>query len=152
MFSQRVKDGGRRCALLGLAWAAALAVVGCGDGRVAVNGTVLFEGTPVEEGMITLEPVDGQGPTTGGMITAGRYDLRGEARATVGEKIVRIVALRKTGRKVPAGSRAPPGTMVDEVIQCIPQQFNDQSTLRVRVTAARSNTHDFDLKPEAPNR
>lgn len=152
MFSNNMKDGGHKCALLGLACTTVLAVVGCGDGRIPINGTVLFEGTPVEEGMITFEPVDGKGPTTGGMITAGRYDLRGEARATVGEKIVRIVALRKTGRKIPAGSPAPAGSMVDEVIQCIPQQFNDQSTLRVQVTAGRSNTHDFELKPDAPKR
>ena len=152
MFSDNATHPGRGYSLLSLACAAALAVAGCGDGRVPVNGMVLFEGTPVEEGMITLEPVDGRGPTTGGMITGGRYDLKGEARATVGEKVVRIVALRKTGRKIPAGSPAPPGTMVDEVVQCIPPQFNDQSALRMQVAAGRSNTQDFDLKPDAPKR
>jgi hypothetical protein len=70
----------------------------------------------------------------------------------VGEKIVRIVALRKTSRKIPAGSPAPAGTMVDEVIQCIPKQFNDESTLRIQVTAGRSNTHDFDLKLDGTKR
>jgi hypothetical protein len=152
MLLTAAKNRGRRCALLGLACSAVLVIVGCGNGRVPVTGTVLFEGRPVEEGMITLEPVDGQGPTTGGMITAGKYDLRGQASATVGEKIVRIVALRKTGRKIAAGSPAPAGTMVDEVIQCIPKQFNDESTLRIQVTAGRSNTHEFDLKPDGTKR
>lgn len=122
-------------------------VTGCGDGKVQVRGTVLFEGTPVEEGMIAFEPTDGKGPTTGGPIVGGSYDLKDKAASTVGEKIVRIVAVRKTGRKIPAGSPAPPGTMVDEMIQCIPKEFNDHSTMKVQVTAGKANILDFDLKP-----
>jgi hypothetical protein len=147
MFS--AKERTRRHARLGLAAAAVVLAMGCGDGRVRVQGTVLFEGKPVEVGIISFEPADGVGPTTGGPITDGKYDLTGEARATGGEKIVRIVGSRKTGRKVPAGS--PPGAMVDELIQCIPSSYNDQSTLKVHIDPSRANTHDFDLKP-APSR
>ena len=150
MFSEKGTGWARRRAPLGLACAAVLLVTGCGDGRVRVNGTVLFEGKPLEEGFVSFEPADGVGPTTGGPVTDGRYDLTGEARATAGEKVVRIVGSRKTGRKVPAGN--PPGEMVDEWAQCIPGQFNDQSTLRVRVTPGKVNTHDFDLKPSPPGR
>jgi hypothetical protein len=133
-----------------LAWicAAALTAGGCGSGKIAVNGSVLFAGKPIEEGMITFEPADGKGPTTGGPIAEGRYELVGEAGAQPGEKIVRIVALRKTGRMIPAGSPAPPGSMVAEVIQCIPGRYNDRSTLRVQITPVKANTHDFDLKPD----
>ena len=150
MFSAQTVNRARRHALPTLAWAVVLLVTGCGDGRVRVNGTVLFEGKPLEEGFVSFEPADGVGPTTGGLITGGKYDLTGEARATPGEKIVRIVGSRKTGRKVPAGN--PPGEMVDEWAQCIPGQFNDQSTLRARVTPGKVNTHDFDLKPSPPGR
>ena len=60
---------------------------------------MVFEGKPVEQGIISFEPADGIGPTTGGSVTDGTYDLTGDARATVGEKIVRIYASRKSGRK-----------------------------------------------------
>src|SRR5262249_19526147 len=112
-------------------------------GRVRVLGDVTFEGKSLEEGIITLEPVDGVGPTTGGPIKGGKYDLTGDARATVGDKIVRIIGSRKTGRKIPAGS--PPGAMTDEWVQCIPKQYNDQSTLRLKITPGADNTHNFEL-------
>jgi hypothetical protein len=145
MFSAQTVNRARRHALPTLAWAVVLLVTGCGDGRVRVSGTVLFEGKPVEQGIISFEPCDGVGPTTGGSITDGKYDLTGEARATVGDKLVRIYASRATGRKIPAGSPAPPAAIVDEMIQCVPKQYNDQSTLKVQITPGRDNTHDFDL-------
>jgi hypothetical protein len=147
MFSVKEIQNRQRYVLLGLACAAVLFGTGCGDGRVRVSGSVIFEGKPLEEGFIALLPTDGVGPTTGGSIKDGKYDLTGEARSTTGEKIVRIVGSRKTGRKIPAGS--PPGAMTDEWVQCIPSLYNDQSTLRVQITPGKDNTHDFDLKPAA---
>jgi hypothetical protein len=147
MLSAKAMQSAQWRVLLGLACAAVLLVTGCGDGRVRVHGKVVFEGKPLEEGFIALLPTDGVGPTTGGPIKDGNYDLTGEARATTGEKIVRIIGSRKTGRKIPAGS--PPGAMTDEYVQCIPSQYNDQSTLRVQITPGNENTHDFDLKPTA---
>src|SRR5215472_8383521 len=97
------KDRPTGCRWLLWACAVALTASGCGSGKVPVNGSVLFAGKPVEEGMIAFEPADGKGPTTGGKIEEGRYELVGEAGAMPGQKIVRIVALRKTGRMVPAG-------------------------------------------------
>jgi hypothetical protein len=143
MFSSQARVWSRRLVLFGLACTACVLVTGCGDGRVRVHGSVSFEGKPVEVGLITFEPADGVGPTTGGEIKDGKYDLTGEARATVGEKIVRIVGSRKTGRKIPAGS--PPGAMMDELVQSIPKQYNDQTTLKVPITSGGDNTHNFDL-------
>src|SRR5262249_34661652 len=65
MSSATLLGWARRHALLGLACAAVVLVTGCGDGRVRVQGTVLFEGKPLEEGFVSLEPADGAGPTTG---------------------------------------------------------------------------------------
>ena len=138
--------------LLGVVCAAVLSCGGCGDGKVVVRGTVSYEGKPIDEGMISLEPADGQGPTTGGAIKDGKYELTGNAAAQPGKKVVRIVGLRKTGKMVEAGPPAPKGTLIEEMIQCVPVQFNDQSTLRVQVTPGKANTHDFDLKPAGPRR
>ena len=71
---------------------------------------------------------------------------------TLGEKIVRIIASCKTGRKIPIPPPARPGTMIDERIQCIPKQYNEQSTLRVQITPGKDNTHNFDLKPATATR
>jgi len=145
MFSTTTIARARRQTLLGLAGAAAILVTGCGDGRVRVSGTVVYEGKPLEQGIISFEPADGVGPTTGGLITDGEYDLTGNARSTTGEKIVRIVGSRKSGRKLPAPPPSPPGTMIDEMIQCIPKQYNEKSLLKAQITPGNDNTHDFEL-------
>jgi hypothetical protein len=145
MFSPTAIDRARRQTLLGLAGAAAIVLTGCGDGRVRVSGTVVYESKPLELGIISFEPADGVGPTTGGLITDGEYDLTGNARSTTGEKIVRIVGSRKSGRKLPAPPPSPPGTMIDEMIQCIPKQYNEKSILKVQITPGNDNTHNFEM-------
>jgi hypothetical protein len=145
MFSTTTRDRARRQTLLGLAGAAVMVVTGCGDGRVRVSGTVVYEGKPLEQGIISFEPADGVGPTTGGLITDGEYDLTGNARSTTGEKIVRIVGSRKSGRKLPAPPPSPPGSMIDEMIQCIPKQYNEKSTLKVQITPGNDNIHNFEV-------
>src|SRR5260370_25444591 len=104
-----VKWSGRH-AVPGLAWAVVLLVTGCGDGRVRVSGTVVFEGKPVEQGIISFEPTDGVGPTTGGSIPGGKYDLTGGGRSTVGAKPVLPYASRETRPKPPARPPPPPLT------------------------------------------
>jgi hypothetical protein len=130
------------------------ACAGCGDPKVAVRGTVTVDGTPVELGAISFEPADGQGVATGGPITDGKYELTGNAAVAPGEKIVRIVGMRKTGRIVEAGPPAPKGAMVEELVPCVPSHFSDKSRLRVEIVAGKPNTHDFalDSKPPAPRR
>lgn len=123
-----------------------LVCAGCGGGRVAVEGSVTFDGKPVESGTISFEPADGQGATAGGPIEGGRYALSGDSAVAPGKKIVRIRAVRKTGRKIESGPPSPPGTMVEETESYIPAQYNTQSTLGCEVTAGGANRHNFDLK------
>lgn len=127
-----------------------LVCCGCGDGKVVVRGMVAVDGQPIDEGSISLEPADGQGPTTGGMIKAGKYELIGNAAVIPGEKVVRIVGLRQTGKMVPAGPPAPKGSMIPELIQCVPPHYNDKSQLRVEVVPGKANTHDFQLDSKGP--
>lgn len=121
---------------------------GCGDRRCAIDGEVTFDGKPIEAGTITFEPADGQGPTTGGTITDGRYALAGNAAPLPGKKKVRISAARKTGRRVPAGPPSPAGTMVEEIIRYIPKIYNQQTTLVCDVSPTGPHTIDFHLKPQ----
>jgi hypothetical protein len=135
-----------RLALLGtLVWFG----VGCGGDRIAVQGEVTFNGQPVPEGSITFEPADGKGPVSGGIINAGKYHLEGETGTTPGQKIVRITAVRKTGRKIPVGEGSG---LTEEILPYIPANYNSESTLRVQVTPGKVNTHDFHLTGGTPKR
>src|SRR6266849_5640196 len=118
--------------------------VGCGDGKVRVQGTVTFGGKLVDHGVISFDPADGQGPNTGGEIAQGRFDLSGPAEAMPGKKVVRIRAFRPTGRKIESGPPAPPGTLVDELEAFIPAQYNANSTLTAEIVAGKVNEFTFD--------
>ena len=118
---------------------------GCGSGLVSVEGQVTWQGQPVEEGTIVFEPADGQGPSAGGKIQNGQYRLSGPAGVQPGEKIVRITAARKTGRKLEAGPPSPPGTWIEEVESYIPTEYNSQSKLRCTIPPGKSSRQDFAL-------
>jgi hypothetical protein len=120
------------------------ACTGCGNGKYAANGEVTFNGQPVEDGTISLEPVDGNGPSTGGKIVAGKYDLSGPAATSPGKKRVRIAAVRKTGRKTV--DSFSPSVKLDETEPYIPGIYNTRSTLSCDVVADRPNRLDFHLK------
>ncbi len=63
---------------------------GCGS-FTAVNGTVTYEGQPLEKGSIAFLPVDGLGPSAGGLIVNGRYRVE---HLTPGKKIIQIVGVK----------------------------------------------------------
>ena len=48
-----------------------------------------------------------------------------------------------------AGPPAPKGTLIPQMVQCVPKQYNDQSELRVEVTPGKPNTHNFELDSKA---
>lgn len=126
---------------------ALLSCAGCGNGRYPISGEVTFDAQPVPKGTIAFEPVDGQGPTTGGEIVDGKYRLVGKAAPFPGKKKVRISAARKTGRLLPAGPPAPADMMVEEVQHYIPPKYNQQTTLVCDVSTDGSRQIDFHLKP-----
>jgi hypothetical protein len=140
--NQRIRWGG---CMIGVILAVVLA--GCNNGRTPIEGAVTFDGKAVEEGVISMEPSDGQGPTTGGKIVDGRYELTGDAAPQPGKKTVRIFAARKTGRKIPA-QFAPPGTMTDQRKSYIPSIYNTQSTLTCEVSRDGAKQIDFALKSQ----
>src|SRR5687767_14946786 len=88
-----------RCAILLLALLST--VVGCGQSTLTVRGNVTYDGKPVEDGVISFDPVDKNAPTMGGKITNGAYSVTAPKEAA-GKKIVRITASRKTGKQYPA--------------------------------------------------
>jgi len=69
----------------GRAWLAAVlavfaAVAGCGGPpQASARGRVTLDGEPLAHGTIAFLPADGKGPTAGGLVTAGGYEVRGMA-------------------------------------------------------------------------
>lgn len=63
-----------RLVLLGLA---ACCLAGCGTSTGTVQGTVEFQGQPLEDGEVRFEPVAGVGSTMGGPIANGKFTVPG---------------------------------------------------------------------------
>lgn len=122
-------------------------LAGCGSDHPPIGGAVTFDGQPVMEGAISMEPADGHGPSTGGKIVGGRYDLIGDAAPLPGRKVVRITASRKTGRKTQTISLASSQpVMVDEIEHYIPDIYNRRTTLVCEVSKDGARQIDFSLR------
>ncbi len=124
-------------------------VLGCGPPLINISGKVSYDGTPIEEGSISFESPDGNSPSIGGRIDKGVYQLEKISVAFVGKKVVRIVAMLKTGKKIPAGPPFPPDKLIDETIK-IPTRFNEKSTLSAEISSGNLNQFDFILSKQTP--
>lgn len=80
----------RTCLGLILAGFGLLLAVGCST-ATSVSGTVTYEGQPVDNGYITFAPADGRGPSAGGPIAAGAYQLD---KITPGTKQIQIIGVK----------------------------------------------------------
>lgn len=119
-------------------------VCGCGGGdrvpRGGIEGSVSFDGTPVEQGTISFVPAEGtKGPATYATITNGRYAIAAEDRGpVVGKHRVKIEAFRDMGKKHPVKG-------VPLLEQVVPARFNTTTTLVVEINQGR-NVRDFELR------
>lgn len=128
--------------------AVALLLPGCGGSsdarRAEVRGVVTLDGESISKGTITFFPTAGnQGPATGGTIQDGHYHLSRTDGPFVGKNRIEISAPRKTGQKVPWPRN--PNKMVDEIVESVPPQYNEESTL-VREVQQGPNVLDFELR------
>src|SRR5262245_9302757 len=102
------------CARRLLLLAAALALVlGCSSNRqrAEVSGTVTLDSVPVEEGLISFIPDEGNtGPESGGRIDKGKYHISSDKGVTVGKNRVVLRSIQKTGRKIQDPTQ-PAGTL-----------------------------------------
>ena len=114
---------------------------GCGPGGVTVRGEVAVDGKPLDEGTISFKPADGVGPSMGGAIAMGRYNVSLEAPNAAGPKTVTITGIRRTGRQIPAGPPEPAGTTVAEIVIV---EFGKNGELTCQLTSG-NNEHNFDL-------
>jgi hypothetical protein len=133
---------------IGISSAAAsiLLIAGCGQGnRAAVSGMVTLDGKPIEQGAITFFPAPGnKGPSAGGTITNGRYDVASAKGVAIGANKVMISSVQPTGRKIPSA-----GTNYDERLEAVPAKYNNETTLTCDVQPGK-NEFNFELQGRIP--
>jgi hypothetical protein len=120
-----------------------IALSGCGPSKSVVEGRITLDGKPLPSGTISLEPTVSGGKAFDSDINDGKYCIEIPREDASGKYVIRIMSLQPTGRKLAAGPPAPPGTMIEEIADAIPEQYNAKSTLQVDL--ASSGPHDFTL-------
>ncbi|HEY3962940.1 MAG TPA: hypothetical protein VGM05_00155 [Planctomycetaceae bacterium] len=116
--------------------------IGCGGGPPTgdVEGTVTFEGAPIEQGSITFLPEDGKGPSAGGTISAGRYRA---PKVPVGTAKVSITGAKSIEKKRMYND--PNAPLVQTSVEMLPEKYHKTTTLRYDVVPGEQ-TKDFHLE------
>jgi hypothetical protein len=113
-------------------------LIGCGNDRLGISGTVTIDGQPLQMGTINFRPAEGgSGNSAGAGIVDGKYEVVSDKGVKPGTYKVTIQGFRQTGRKV----RDAQMGMVDETI---PIAFKEANQLEVTVDSS-NRTHDFEL-------
>ncbi len=109
---------------------------GCGGGdgieRVELTGKVTYQGLPVEEGFITLEPI-GQGIQSGAKIIEGAYEAVGRGAVPVGKYTVRISSLKEVK------SQNTPNLSIPIIVNLLPHKYNKTSQMTLEVPSGKSS-------------
>jgi hypothetical protein len=124
---------------------ALIAFAGCGGRTFDVEGTVEFDGKPVDSASISFEPADGKGREFGGVVTDGKFKFVTPPGVEPGKKIVRITGIHKTGKKIAAFASGDAGSTVDEAI-AFPKRYNEKTELSADLEAGKVNRYEFKLK------
>ena len=135
-----------RCIGLVMMLGLLLSVPGCGhaDGKSEVSGQVIFDGQPVQAGMISFESTEVTGPPRNAPIQEGSY----HATLEPGSYLVRITA-----------SASPPTSpaSIDEAIHeaqeyvpLLPEEWNRDSELVVEVPPGTATVNFRGNAGEAP--
>ncbi len=123
-------------------------IVGCGEGAsCSLSGQVTFEGQPIEDGNIRLNPIEGT-PGKGGAakIVNGAYEIAEGNGMLAGKHQVLISATRGTGRMVRAESLDGGPSQTEQIVQYIPARYNHATELVLDLEPGE-NAEDFPLNP-----
>lgn len=122
-----------------------LAMNGCDSGpkKMGVTGTVVFDGKPLEDGMITFEPVDSKLAQSGGAtIRQGAFEMPPERGLLPSEYKVSIT--QNIGQTMELD--AAPGEPSSIEKQPIPPKYNVQTTLTRTIESSGDNVFEFNLE------
>jgi hypothetical protein len=118
-----------------------LSVSGCGkkDGLTSIGGSIVFDGHPVEKGMIRFTATDGSTPTAAATIADGKYAVK----TPPGNKRVEIEAFKVVGQRFHRND--PKGAKLDVLQQILPERYNAKTELTCDVQLSQ-HVYDFALK------
>lgn len=119
-----------------------LAVLGCEQSGIPVNGTVTFGGQPLPSGTIAFVGPDGGSGVYGGTIRDGKYAVDADRKVRPGKYAVQISWMKPTGKSVAGGEG---GTASAEVAEAIPDRYNLATQLTAEVRTG-SGPIDFALE------
>ncbi|EDL59886.1 hypothetical protein [Gimesia maris] len=127
-----------------------LLLTGCGQATdemtlTPMSGTITYQGTPIEEGVIRLVPQKGSSaPVRTTQINAGNYQFTDRSAVKPGTYQVEINAYQ--GEAGLPGDQ-PTGSSTSRK-QYLPEQFNTKSTIEPLTIPPDSDPvqHDFNLK------
>ncbi|HWG42313.1 MAG TPA: hypothetical protein VN688_05955 [Gemmataceae bacterium] len=122
-----------------------LLAAGCSpkSGRVALKGTITYQGAAIKEGSIQFEPTDAaQSYSAGAIVKDGDYSIPADKGLLPGKYSVKISAPEARGAdSAPDNS---PGAF-NLAKERLPAKYNIQTTLTAEITAANPNQVDFKL-------
>ncbi len=133
-------------------------MVGCGGSsgeleKAGVNGTVTYQGKPVEDGEVRLVPIKGtKGPASVGIINKGEYTIMARGGVPVGTHRVEIEAYLPIPGAKPYTAAQADGQWDIEAgdlpkRQILPYQYNRKSMLELAIEpGAGSLTKNFELR------
>jgi len=110
--------------------------LGCsvGEQPADVEGTILLNDQPLDEGEIIFEAADGQKTPEAAGIKDGKYTLK----VLPGPKIVRIRASRPASIPDPVMGAAAREARISE-------EFNDKTTLKAEIQAGKNKEVNFNV-------
>jgi hypothetical protein len=120
---------------------------GGADGRLAVSGTVTFEGAPLDQGSIEFTST-GEGPAvfTGAMIENGKYSVPAGQGLPPGTYLVKISSAAEDPSAPAPEMPGMPEEGAEGAQERIPAEYNTESTQEVTVTADGENKFDFNIQ------
>lgn len=102
------------------------------SGKVHVQGTATWNGSPIEVGYVELQPIDGAGQFASAEITNGKFTLQ----TLPGTRRIKVTAQQKIGETEPTERIPVPEPIL---FQFIPPEFNSESTLEMEINASDPN-------------
>jgi hypothetical protein len=127
-----------------VAVACLLCLTGCSGGdvsdRQAVSGTVSLNGSPLEKGTVSFQPME-KGVGGGGTITGGKYAIARNDGPTTGKH---RVVISSAGGSSAESANAAPGEPPPPPKELVPEDWNVKSDHTVEIKSGK-NEQNFDI-------
>jgi len=103
-------------------------LMGCGNEKSSVSGTVTFDGEPVKNGSITFVKPEGELVREGAVIRDGAF----QASLPPGEYKIELAAQKVTGKRTQKGFDGK-DEEVEETKELFPERYNTKTTLTRKI-------------------